>query len=66
MPNAKIDGTQMPTKIAAFASPLKYNVSEKIRERKAAINSNLSDVVNFLNMILLRLKFCIFLMNNLT
>jgi hypothetical protein len=52
MPKASIDGTQMPIKIAAFASPLKYNISEKIRERNAEINNNLSVVVNFLNMVL--------------
>jgi hypothetical protein len=38
---------------------LKYNISEKISERKAAINSNLSVVVNFLNITLLILKFSI-------
>ncbi len=59
-----MDGTQMPTKIAAFASPLKYNISEKISERKAAIKNILSAVVNFLIMILLRFKFCIFYMQN--
>jgi hypothetical protein len=36
--------------IAAFASPLKYNTSEKIRERKAAMNNNISVVENFFNM----------------
>jgi len=49
----------MPTNMAAFTSPLKYNISEKISERKAAINNNLSVVVNFLNMTLLGFKFCI-------
>jgi hypothetical protein len=39
----------MPIKIAAFGSPLKYKISEKISERKAEINSNLSVNVNFLN-----------------
>ena len=52
-----MEGTQMPINIAAFASPLKYNISEKISERNAAINNNLSVVVNFLNMILLIFKF---------
>ncbi len=42
-----MEGTQRPMNIAAFASPLKYNTSEKISERNAAINNNLSDVVNF-------------------
>jgi hypothetical protein len=52
-----MDGTQIPINMAAFASPLKYSISEKIIERKAAINNNLSAVVNFLNMILLIFKF---------
>ena len=43
--------------MAAFASPLKYNISENISERNAEINNNLSVVVNFLNMILLLFKF---------
>jgi hypothetical protein len=47
----------MPTNIASLASPLKYNISEKISERNAAINNNLSVVVNFLNMMLLIFKF---------
>jgi len=53
IPKASIDGTQMPIKIAAVASPLKYKISEKISDRKAAINNNLSVVVNLLNMMLL-------------
>lgn len=40
----------MPINIAAFGSPLKYNISEKMSERNAAINNNLSVVVNLLNM----------------
>jgi hypothetical protein len=48
-----MEGTQMPVNMAAFTSPLKYNISEKISERNAAINNSLSAVVNFLNMILL-------------
>ncbi len=48
-----MEGTQIPINMAAFASPLKYSTSEKISERKAAINNNLSAIVNFLNMILL-------------
>ena len=42
--------------MAAFASPLKYNISEKISEINAAINNNLSAVVNLLNMGLFILK----------
>ena len=47
----------MPINMAAVGSPLKYNISEKISERKAAINNNLSIVVNFLNMLLVILNF---------
>lgn len=57
MPKASIEGTQMPINMAAFASPLKYNTSEKIRERNAAINNNLSVIVNLLNIMLLIFKF---------
>ena len=39
--------------MAVFASPLKYNISEKISERKAAMNNNLSVIINFLNMSLI-------------
>jgi len=39
----------MPINIAAFCSPLKYKISENIRERNAEINNNLSVIVNFLN-----------------
>jgi len=46
-----MEGTQRPINIAAFASPLKYNTSEKISERNAEINNNLSVKVNFVNMI---------------
>ena len=42
-----MDGTQMPINMAAFASPLKYNISEKISERNAEKNNNLYVVVNF-------------------
>ena len=49
----------MPIKIAASGSPLKYNISEKMRDRKAEINSSLSVIENFLNMIVLVLKFCL-------
>ena len=47
-----MDGTQIPKKIAAVASPLKYKVSEKISERKAATNNNLSVMVNLLSIII--------------
>ena len=50
MPKARIDGTQIPINIAAMASPSKYSASEKTRERNAAMNNNLSAVVNFLSM----------------
>jgi len=43
----------MPMNMAAVTSPLKYNISEKISDKKAAINNNLSVVVNFLNIIFL-------------
>lgn len=52
MPNANMVGTQIPTKIAAVVSPLKYITSEKIRERNAAVNNNPSVVENFLNMLI--------------
>ena len=52
MPKASIDGTQMPIKMAAVASPLKYNTSEKMSERKADMNNNLSVIENFLNIVL--------------
>ena len=52
-----MEGTQIPMNMAEFTSPLKYNISEKISERKAAINNNLSVVVNFLNMISLIVTF---------
>ena len=48
-----MEGTQIPINIAAFVSPLKYKISEKISERNAEINNNLSVIVNFLNMILI-------------
>ena len=47
-----MDGTQIPINIAAFASPLKYNTSEKTRERNAETNRNLSVIENFLSMVL--------------
>ena len=48
-----MEGTQIPINMAEFTSPSKYNISEKISERNAAINNSLSAVVNFVNMILL-------------
>jgi hypothetical protein len=53
MPKPSIDGTQIPINMAAVASPLKYNISEKMSDRNAATNNNLSVNVNFLNMVLL-------------
>jgi hypothetical protein len=47
-----MEGTQMPINMAASASPLKYKISEKINERNAEINNNLSVIVNFSNIIL--------------
>ena len=47
-----MEGTQMPINMAAVASPLKYNISENISERKAEMNNNLSVIVNFVNIIL--------------
>jgi hypothetical protein len=49
MPNAKIDGTQIPTNIAESFSPLNQEASENKSESRAAIMSSLSDEVNFLN-----------------
>lgn len=46
-----MEGTQIPIKMAAVASPLKYNTSEKIRERNAEINISLSINVKFLSTI---------------
>ena len=42
----------MPIKMAAFASPLKYNISENISEANAEINNNISVVENLFNMTL--------------
>jgi hypothetical protein len=47
-----MDGTQIPMNMAAFSSPLKYNISEKTSESKDARNSNLSVIENFLSMLL--------------
>jgi hypothetical protein len=44
-----MDGTHIPINMAEVVSPLKYNISEKISDRKAAINSSMSVAVNFLN-----------------
>lgn len=52
MPKHKIVGTQIPTNIACRWSPLNHKASEKIREIKAAANSNLSAMVNLLNIFL--------------
>ena len=52
-----MDGTQIPIKMAASTSPLKYNISEKTSESNAEINNNLSVMENFLNMILWIFKF---------
>lgn len=46
-----MDGTQIPMNMAAFSSPLKYNISEKTSERKDARNSNLSVIENFLSIL---------------
>ena len=47
-----MDGTQIPINMAAVASPLKYNISENISERKAETNNSLSVSVNFANIII--------------
>ena len=47
----------MPIKMAAFTSPLKYNISENMRERNAAENNKISATPNFLNMSILFLLF---------
>ena len=52
IPNARIDGTQIPIKIAEFASPLKNRYSEKMSERKAEINIIISVIENLLNIVL--------------
>jgi len=52
MPKHKIVGTQIPTNIACRWSPLNHKASEKISEIKAATNSNLSAMVNLLNILL--------------
>jgi len=46
----------MPINMAPVVSPLKYEISEKIRERIAAINNSLSVTVNFLNIMKLLLN----------
>jgi hypothetical protein len=45
-----MDGTHMPTKIPACLSPLNHKNSEKIKDKKAAMNIKKSVGVNFLNM----------------
>jgi hypothetical protein len=52
IPKHKMVGTQRPTNIACCLSPLNHKASEKISEIKAATNSNLSAMVNLLNMLL--------------
>ena len=47
MPNANIEGTHNPIKIAASFSPLNHNNSEKIKEENAAISINISEGVSF-------------------
>ncbi len=54
-----MDGTQIPINMAASASPLKYKISENISDRKAEIKSNLSVIVNFLNMLSIDLTFIV-------
>ena len=51
-----MEGTQIPINMAAVASPLKYNISEKISDRNAEKNNNLSVIVNLLNIILYYLE----------
>lgn len=46
-----MEGTQIPMKMAAVDSPLKYNTSEKMSDRNAEINNSLSVIVNLLNML---------------
>jgi hypothetical protein len=45
-----MEGTQMPIKIPACLSPLNHKISEKIKDKKAAVNIKKSVGVNFLNM----------------
>lgn len=52
MPKAKMDGTHKPINIPDNCSPLKKRNSENTNDNNAAINNNLSAVVNFLNIIL--------------
>ena len=59
IPKPRIEGTQMPIKMAASDSPLKYSISEKMSERKAEINNSLSVIEKFFNMIELILKSCV-------
>lgn len=44
-----MEGTQIPINMACSLFPWKYKISEKINERKAETNNNLSDNVNFFN-----------------
>jgi hypothetical protein len=45
-----MDGTHIPIKIPVCLSPLNHNISEKIKDKKAAVNIKKSVGVNFLNM----------------
>jgi hypothetical protein len=51
MANPIIEGTQIPIKMPASLSPLNQSISEKIRDKNAAINISMSVGVNFLNMV---------------
>ena len=44
-----MEGTQRPTKIAEFSSPLNHKISEKIRYKNAAVNNSRSAVDKFFN-----------------
>lgn len=46
-----MEGTQIPINMASLTAPLKNRISEKISERNAEINNNLSVIVNFLNIV---------------
>lgn len=49
MAKPKIEGTQRPTNIAAFSSPLNHNISENTRDKKAETSIKKSLVVSFLS-----------------
>lgn len=52
IPNAKIDGTHNPINMAFSFSPEKNNISENIKLERADTNSNISVILNFLNIVL--------------